>query len=41
MPVTVDASTPGFATTVEALRLCSWQLGAGQPTLVTDLFNAE
>ncbi|MEI5100945.1 DUF317 domain-containing protein [Streptomyces sp. PmtG] len=39
--MTVDASTPGFATAVEALRLRSWQLGAGQPTLVTDLFNAE
>jgi hypothetical protein len=36
-----DVSTPGFSTTVEALRLRSWQLGPGQPTLVTDLFKAE
>ena len=41
MPVTVDASTPGFSTTTKALRLRSWQLGPGQPTVVTDLFKAE
>lgn len=41
MPVSVDASTPGFSTTTEALRLRSWQLGPGQPTMVTDLFRAE
>lgn len=34
MPVTVQVSQPGFATTVEALRLHSWKLGPGQPTLV-------
>jgi hypothetical protein len=39
--MTVDAPTSGFSTTVEALRLRSWQLGPGQPTLVTDLFTAE
>jgi hypothetical protein len=38
MPVTVDVSQPGFSTSVEALRLRSWQLGPGQPTLVTDQF---
>ncbi|MGW4197049.1 DUF317 domain-containing protein [Streptomyces sp. NPDC005004] len=32
---------PGFSTTIEALRLRKWQLGPGQPTLVTDLFSAE
>ncbi|WP_244452104.1 DUF317 domain-containing protein [Streptomyces seoulensis] len=32
---------PGFSTTIEALRLREWQLGPGQPTLVTDLFSAE
>ncbi|MFJ5266776.1 DUF317 domain-containing protein [Streptomyces sp. NPDC088387] len=31
----------GFATTVEALRQREWQLGAGEPTLVTDQFSAE
>ncbi len=41
MPVTADASTPGFFTTTEALRLRSWRLGPGQATMVTDLFNAE
>ncbi|WP_405889798.1 DUF317 domain-containing protein [Streptomyces sp. NBC_00133] len=39
--MTTDVSTPGFSTTVEALQLRSWQLGPGQPTLVTDLFKAE
>ncbi|AJC55026.1 DUF317 domain-containing protein [Streptomyces sp. 769] len=39
--MTVDASAPGFSTTNEALRLRSWQLGPGQPTMVTDLFKAE
>ncbi|MFJ7423400.1 DUF317 domain-containing protein [Streptomyces uncialis] len=37
--MTVDLSPPGFSTTVEALRLRSWQLGPGQPTLVTDQFT--
>ncbi|MEU3499733.1 DUF317 domain-containing protein [Streptomyces hundungensis] len=41
MSVIVDASTPGFSTTTEALRLRSWQLGPGQPTMVTNLFTAE
>lgn len=39
--MTVAPSGPGFRTTVEALRLREWQLGPGQPTLVTDLFSAE
>ncbi|MFI7102791.1 DUF317 domain-containing protein [Streptomyces sp. NPDC050161] len=38
--MTVEVSTPGFSTTVEALRLHSWKLGPGQPTLVTDQFTA-
>ncbi|MFD4829203.1 DUF317 domain-containing protein [Streptomyces uncialis] len=37
--MTVDLSQPGFSITVEALRLRSWQLGPGQPTLVTDQFT--
>ncbi|MEU2874128.1 DUF317 domain-containing protein [Streptomyces olivoreticuli] len=39
--MTVDVATPGFSTTVEALRLRTWQLGPGQPALVTDQFSAE
>ncbi|MEU9381319.1 DUF317 domain-containing protein [Streptomyces sp. NPDC048279] len=39
MPVTVEVAQPGFAATVEALRLRSWNLGPGQPTLVTDQFT--
>ncbi|MCB5905892.1 DUF317 domain-containing protein [Streptomyces sp. SF28] len=37
--MTVEVSTPGFSTTVEALRLHSWKLGPGQPTLVIDQFT--
>ncbi|MFD9715831.1 DUF317 domain-containing protein [Streptomyces sp. NPDC059076] len=37
--MTVDLAQPGFSTTVEALRARSWQLGPGQPTLVTDQFT--
>jgi hypothetical protein len=39
MPVTVDATAPGFATTVEALRIRSWKLGQGQPMRVIDQFT--
>ena len=39
IPVTVEVAQPGFSTTVEALRLRSWKLGPGQPTLVTDQFT--
>ncbi|WP_367435150.1 DUF317 domain-containing protein [Streptomyces celluloflavus] len=39
MPVTVDVTTPGFATTVEALRPRSWKLGPGQPRQVIDQFT--
>ncbi|WP_411150623.1 DUF317 domain-containing protein [Streptomyces sp. A30] len=39
MPVTVEVAQPGFATTVEALRLSSWKLGPGQPTQVIDQFT--
>jgi hypothetical protein len=39
--VTVTSVSPGFSTTVEALRLREWQLGPGQPTLVLDQFSAE
>ncbi|MEV5605511.1 DUF317 domain-containing protein [Streptomyces sp. NPDC052299] len=31
---------PGFSTTIDALRLHDWQLGPGQPTLVTAQFSA-
>ncbi|WP_308314174.1 DUF317 domain-containing protein [Streptomyces sp. GbtcB7] len=37
--MTVEVVQPGFSTTVEALRLHSWKLGPGQPTLVTDQFT--
>ncbi|MFE0087697.1 DUF317 domain-containing protein [Streptomyces sp. NPDC058991] len=33
--------SPGFSTTVQALRLRDWQLGPGQPTLVIDQFSAD
>ncbi|MEU2146049.1 MULTISPECIES: DUF317 domain-containing protein [Streptomyces albovinaceus subgroup] len=33
--------SPGFSITIEALRLREWQLGPGQPTLVTDQFSAD
>ncbi|MEU4200788.1 DUF317 domain-containing protein [Streptomyces sp. NPDC026294] len=36
--MTADLATPGFATTVEALRGRSWKLGAGQPQQVIDQF---
>lgn len=39
--MTVAPLGPGFSTTVEALRLREWQLGPGQPTLVTEQFSAE
>jgi hypothetical protein len=35
----VDVSRPGFSTTVDALRLRTWQLGPGQPTAVIDQFS--
>ncbi|MEU7148684.1 DUF317 domain-containing protein [Streptomyces sp. NPDC045456] len=35
----VNALQPGFATTVEALRLRSWRLGPGQPMQVIDQFT--
>ncbi|MET9296600.1 DUF317 domain-containing protein [Streptomyces sp. NPDC003077] len=41
MPVTVEVPTPGFSRSADALRLRGWRLGAGQPTLVTDLFTSE
>ncbi|GAA3388997.1 DUF317 domain-containing protein [Streptomyces roseoviridis] len=37
--MTVDASSPGFTTTVAALRLRTWLLGRGQPMAVIDLFT--
>ncbi|MDF3292452.1 DUF317 domain-containing protein [Streptomyces silvisoli] len=37
--MTVDVASPGFATTVEALRLRSWKLGPGQPGQVIDQFT--
>ncbi|MFF4827452.1 DUF317 domain-containing protein [Streptomyces sp. NPDC001212] len=39
--MTVASASPGFSTTVEALRLREWQLGPGQPTLVMDQFSAD
>ncbi|MFF5273773.1 DUF317 domain-containing protein [Streptomyces sp. NPDC000133] len=39
--MTVAPVGPGFSTTIEALRLREWQLGPGQPTLVTDQFAAD
>ncbi|MCX2969430.1 MULTISPECIES: DUF317 domain-containing protein [Streptomyces] len=38
--MTVAPVSPGFSTTVEALRLREWQLGPGQPALVLDQFTA-
>ncbi|MFE9308145.1 DUF317 domain-containing protein [Streptomyces sp. NPDC006706] len=37
----VAPASPGFSTTVEALRLHEWQLGPGRPTLVMDQFSAD
>ncbi|AZK97078.1 MULTISPECIES: DUF317 domain-containing protein [Streptomyces] len=37
--MTVDIAPPAFSTTVEALRLRSWQLGPGQPAAVLDQFS--
>ncbi|MFI1890259.1 DUF317 domain-containing protein [Streptomyces jumonjinensis] len=37
--MTVDVAPPGFSTTVEALRLRTWQLGPGQPTAVINQFS--
>ncbi|MGW5868313.1 DUF317 domain-containing protein [Streptomyces sp. NPDC055239] len=37
----VAPAAHGFSTTIDALRLREWQLGAGQPALVTDLFSAD
>ncbi|MGW6742799.1 DUF317 domain-containing protein [Streptomyces sp. NPDC055025] len=39
--MSVAPAARGFSTTIEALRLHSWQLGPGQPAQVTDLFSAE
>ncbi|MEU6349204.1 DUF317 domain-containing protein [Streptomyces sp. NPDC047072] len=37
--MSLDADQPGFSTTVAALRLHSWKLGAGQPMQVIDQFT--
>ncbi|MEU2868676.1 DUF317 domain-containing protein [Streptomyces olivoreticuli] len=39
--MTVDISTPGFRTTIEALRLREWQLGPGQAANVLDQFPSS
>ncbi|MEU2263878.1 DUF317 domain-containing protein [Streptomyces sp. NPDC019645] len=39
--MTVAPVSPGFSTTVAALRLRDWHLGPGQPTLVIDQFSAD
>lgn len=40
MRLSVAPAGPGLCTTIDALRLHDWQLGPGQPTLVTDQFSA-
>ncbi|MFJ9151788.1 DUF317 domain-containing protein [Streptomyces sp. NPDC102270] len=35
----LDAAHSGFATTIAALRIRSWKLGAGQPMEVIDQFS--
>ncbi|MFI2351003.1 DUF317 domain-containing protein [Streptomyces sp. NPDC019443] len=39
--MTVAPRSPGFSTTVKALKVRDWQLGPGEPTLVMDQFCAE
>lgn len=39
--MTAAPVSPGFSTTIQALRLREWQLGPGQPTLVMDQFSAD
>ncbi|WP_329620068.1 DUF317 domain-containing protein [Streptomyces sp. NBC_01255] len=39
--MTAAPVSPGFSTTIQALRLREWQLGPGQPTLVMDQFSAN
>ncbi|MCZ0997608.1 DUF317 domain-containing protein [Streptomyces mirabilis] len=39
--MTLAPVSPGFSTSVEALRLREWPLGPGEPTLVMDQFTAE
>ncbi|MFE9173583.1 DUF317 domain-containing protein [Streptomyces kebangsaanensis] len=39
--MTAAPPSPGFSTTVGALRLREWRLGPGQPTLVMDQFSAD
>ncbi|WP_380791269.1 DUF317 domain-containing protein [Streptomyces albidoflavus] len=39
--MTATPPSPGFSTSVGALRLREWQLGPGQPTLVMDQFSAH
>lgn len=39
--MTAAPVSPGFSTTVEALRRREWRLGPGRPTLVMDQFSAE
>lgn len=39
--VTFASMSSGFSTAAESLKVCTWQLGPGQPTLVMDQLSAE
>ncbi|WP_329167211.1 DUF317 domain-containing protein [Streptomyces sp. NBC_01267] len=39
--VNFPSTSPGFSTATDALKVHTWQLGPGQPTLVLDQFSAE
>ncbi|KUN02174.1 hypothetical protein AQI95_29005 [Streptomyces yokosukanensis] len=39
--MSVTPVSPGFSTTVGALRLREWQLGPGQPAIVMDQFSTD
>ncbi|MEU1819930.1 DUF317 domain-containing protein [Streptomyces roseifaciens] len=39
--MTIETTTPGFRTTLTALRLREWQIGPGQATRVLGQFDAD
>ncbi|MEU9057916.1 DUF317 domain-containing protein [Streptomyces sp. NPDC048430] len=39
--MTFASTSSGFSTAAEVLKVHTWQLGPGQPTLVMDQFSAE
>ncbi|CAM5325004.1 DUF317 domain-containing protein [Streptomyces abikoensis] len=39
--MTIETTTPGFRTTLAALRLREWQIGLGQATRVLNQFDAD